>query len=525
MDLFQILTILIFLSATLVGIAQKLGVPYPVMLVLGGIAIGFIPGFEPIYFDPNLILIIVLPPILYSAAFLISFHEFKDNWREIFSLALGLVALTTFVVALLFKWLFPHYSWGLAFAFGAIVSPPDSVAATTILKRFSISPRLLTILEGESLINDASALVLYKLAIASIFSGAFSWADASLEFVKVTAGGTVVGLLCGIVLQHFSRRFLDSVTAVLFSFTIPYVTFVIAQYFDVSGVLAVVVCGLIGSRLLATHPSARRRVLGFAFWDLFTLFMNCFIFILIGLQLRKFVNVMTAHQIALYVAYACLITLVLILIRLIWVYTRSGFAYYKAVKNPPIQQPYPKILQEATLLGWAGMRGIVSLTAAIAIPYISPFESPIEGRNEAIFITFVVILITLLLPSTTLPSLIHWMKLEHREDHQIVHHVRKILTQVAKDKVAKFHHEQQISEKEYQSLIQYFTSQRYIHEISHSTLKKLSNVEKVRLKVFQAQRNKLIRMWENQEIDDRLFRQLEHELDVEESHTTRAELT
>lgn len=185
MDIFQTLIILIFFAAIFVGIAQKIKIPYPILLVLGGIILGFIPKIEVISFDPNLLLIIVLPPILYVASFSISFNEFRKNRNQIFSLALGLVIISTLIVGVIFKWMFPHYSWELAFAFGTIVSPPDSVAATTILKRFSINPRLLAILEGESLINDASALVLYKLAIVAMLSGTFSIFDASLQFAEI----------------------------------------------------------------------------------------------------------------------------------------------------------------------------------------------------------------------------------------------------------------------------------------------------------------------------------------------------
>src|ERR1700722_7458994 len=195
MESFEILVLLIFFATLLVGLAQKIQIPYPIAILLGGTAFGLIPLLPSILFYPDLILVVILPPILYYAAFSISFREFKRNWKEIFSLALGLVLLTTLLIGLIFKWLFPQFSWALAFAFGAIVSPPDSVAATTIMKRFAISPRLLTIIEGESMINDASALVLYKLAVVAILSGAFSFSEASIEFFKIVSGGIIVGLI------------------------------------------------------------------------------------------------------------------------------------------------------------------------------------------------------------------------------------------------------------------------------------------------------------------------------------------
>jgi monovalent cation/hydrogen antiporter len=517
MDNFHTLIILMFLAAILVGIAQKLRTPYPIALVIAGAVVGFTPWLTPISVEPNLILVIVLPPILYYAAFSISFREFKRNWKEIFSLALGLVILTTFVIGVIFKWLFPQWPWALAFAFGAIVSPPDSVAATTIMSRFAIKPHLLAIIEGESLVNDASALVLYKIAVAALLSGIFSFSSAGVEFVNVVFGGILVGIAFGLLIQNFSRKFLEPVVAVLISFTIPYITFFVAVRLGVSGVLAVVVNGLIGAHILAKHHSSLRRVIGFTFWDIFNLALNCFVFMLIGLQLKGIIFAMTFSQILVYFLYSLLLTAALIVIRLAWVYAKSGLLYLKAVSSPQKATLCPAILREATLVGWSGMRGIVSLTAALALPYV-------EGRDAVIFITFVVILFTLLLPSTTLVYLIRLMKIEHHEDHRGVHQARKRLAQIAEEKL---HHLQEvgtITDKEYDFLSQYFNIQRFIFEISSSHLKKMSTIESTRVKVFKAMREELFNMWQKQEIDDRLFRQLEHELDVEESHIARAEL-
>lgn len=517
MTSFQTLIVLIFLATVLVGIAQKLRMPYPIALVLAGAALGFIPGLKAVSFDPNLILVVVLPPILYYASFSISFLEFKRNWGEIFSLALGLVILTTLAIGLIFKWSFPQLPWALAFAFGAIVSPPDSIAATTIMSRFAIKPRLLAIIEGESLVNDATALVLYKIAVAALFSGTFSLSVAGVELVKVVLGGILVGVTLGLLIQTLSRKYLEPIVAVLVSFTIPYITYFVADHLGVSGVLAVVVNGLIGARIIAKHHSSLRRIIGYSFWDIFNILLNCFVFMLIGLQLKGIVSSMAPRQIFLYSFYGLLITLALIVIRLTWVYAKSGLAYVKALTDPEKNTICPEILRGATIIGWSGMRGIVSLTAALALPYT-------EGRDVVIFITFVVILLTLLLPSTTLAYLIRLMKIEHHEDHREVHQARKRLVQVAEKKIHHLHEGGNITENEYTFLNHYFNLQRFVFEISSSHLKKMSTLESARLKVFKAQREELLNMWEKQEIDDRLFRQLEQELDIEESHIARAEL-
>jgi len=380
MDNFQIFIMLMFSAALLVGIAQKIHMPYPIALVIGGTAIGFIPTQHVISFDPSLILVIVLPPILYYAAFGISFREFKRNWRDILSLSLGLVVFTTLVIGVIFKWIFPEFPWALAFAFGAIVSPPDAVAATTILKRFAISNRLLTILEGESLVNDASALVLYRLAVVALLSGVFSFSEASIVFVRTVSGGIGVGLVLGYILQNFSRCYLEPVVGVVFSFSIPYITYILADALGVSGVLAVVVNGLVGSKVLIRHYSSLRRILGYAAWDIFIILMNCFVFILIGLQLRTLTSMMTMRQMVQYTEYAFLITFAMITVRLIWVYAKSGVAYIRAKYKPKSVDRCPQILREAALVGWSGMRGIVSLTAALALPLALPNGMPLEGQ-------------------------------------------------------------------------------------------------------------------------------------------------
>lgn len=524
MDSIQTLFILMFAAAILVGIAQKLRIPYPIALVLGGTVMGFIPGLPSINFDPNLILLIVLPPILYYAAFGISFREFKKNWRYIFSLALGLVIVTTLVVGFIFKWMFPEFPWALAFAFGAIISPPDAIAATTILKRFSISPRLLTLLEGESLINDASALILYKLAVTALLTGVFSFSDASIEFVKVASGGVVIGLALGFLLQNFSRVYLDPVVGVVFSFSIPYVTFILASSLGVSGVLAVVVNGLMGSRVLAAHHSSLRRVLGFTTWDIFNILLNCFVFVLIGIQLSALTDVMTVRQMLLYTGYAFIITFAMIAVRMLWVYAKNGVAYLYALHKPRANTICPQIMHDAVVIGWAGMRGIVSLAAALALPFTLPNGTPLEGRNEVIFISFVVILLTLLIPGLSLTTIINMLKIPHYDEHHEEHRVRKELAKIAEDKIESLHGANSITRVEYEFLITYFHLQRRVLEIASSPRKKMKNLETIRLDVIHEQRKKLLEMWERLEIDDKLLNRLEHELDVEETHVTRAEL-
>lgn len=515
--------VLLFVAVLLVVIAQKIRVPYPIALVLGGTLLGFFPGLQAIRFNPNVILLIVLPPILYYAAFGIAFREFQKNWREIFSLALGLVAFTTLVIGVIFKWMFPQFSWPLAFAFGAIVSPPDAISATTILKRFDMSPRLVSLLEGESLINDASAIVLYKLSVTALLSGSFSLIGGGEEFIQEVGIGVLVGIVSGVLMQWFSKKYLKPALGVVFSFTIPYLTYILAMFFGGSGVLAVVVNGLIGSQVLLKHHSSLRRVLGYATWDTFILLLNCFVFILIGLQLKTITMNMSVQEMILYTGYALFIAFAMVVVRMFWVYTRSGIAYLKALHNPKSSAICPQILREAAVIGWSGMRGVVSLAVAIALPFTLPNGLPLEGRNEVIFITFVVIMMTLLIPGLTLPFVIRRLKIHYTSKNMEDRKIRDRLVKNAEEKLHHLHHSQSITSDEFDLLRTYFISQHQILEHLHAEKNQLSNIEKSRLAVIQSQRKLLLEMWKQQEIDDRLLIHMESELDIVEIHIVRSE--
>lgn len=522
MENLEIIFFLLLSAVLLVGLAQKIHAPYPITLILGGAALSFIPGIDNIYFNPNLALMIFLPPILYYSAFGISFREFQRNWKNIFSLALGLVVITTIVVGLVFKWIFPQFSWALAFAFGAIVSPPDAVAVTSILKRFNINSRLITLLEGESLVNDASAIVIYKIAITTLLTGSFTVGSGIWAFFYVVLGGILVGVILGILFQEFSKHYLEPVLGVVFSFIIPYVTYVVADILEVSGILAVVVNGLIGARIIHAHHSSLRRVLGYAVWDVFIIFLNCLVFILIGLQVRTIVGEMNFYQIGLYTWYAILIASAMGVVRMIWVCARAAFFYTKALRNRDSSKLCPQILKESAIIGWTGMRGIVSLAIALALPFTLSNDMPLEGRNEVVFITFVVIFITLLVPGLTLPSLIRWLKLTPENKVNDESKLRKQLAQYAQERVDFFLESNEITPEEHKFLKNYFHLQHKALELAHEENR--SNIELVRRKVIKFQRSKLVEFWKMHEIDDKLLTHLESELDMLETHTARAEL-
>lgn len=516
MDVFQTILSLMVIAIILVGLAQRLQIPAPILLIFEGIGMGFVPGLKDIVFDPYLMLTIVLPPILFHSAYRISFREFSRNKREIFSLAIGLVFATTFLIGLLFKWLFPELPWALAFAFGAIISPPDAVTATVILKKFTVHTRLKAILEGESLVNDASGLVLYKFAVIALLSGSFSIAEATESFFMMVIGGIAIGMVIGLTANFLSSQCFDSVLAVVFSFTIPYMAYTAADALNVSGVLAVVTAGLIGAQLRITHFQSLTRLIGSNTWNIFTILLNCFVFVLIGSQLHLMTRQMTMEQLLIYSAYAALITASLIVIRMIWVYLNSLVVFLFTKNKKPLNS-LSQLFKQATLIGWAGMRGIISLIAALALPFYLPDGSPLPGRDIAIFITFVVIFLTIVIPGLTLSFLIRHLNLPIEKMQDRIIDTRHQLIQVAEKEINQLFQLKKIDSSEVNFLINYFQARHHILEISNAATLDAKSTEKARQKVLKSQHDHLIRIWKKQIIDDASFSLLERELDMEDT--------
>lgn len=517
------LILLMYLSVLLVAVSQKIHLPYPISLVLGGSILGFIPGLVPINFDPKVLLIIVLPPILFYASYNISFKEFVRYFSDIFSLAIILVIITTAVVAILFKGLFPEISWPLAIAFGAIVSPPDAVSATAILKRFSINSRLGTILEGESLINDASALVIYKFSVVALVTGNFYIKDALVEGAYAVIGGIIIGFVLGYLLNKISS-FLSPVLAVVYSFITPYITYVLADFVDTSGVLAVVVCGLWGARVLATKFDPLTRVLGWASWDIIIILLNCFVFMLIGLELKFFIDHMTWEQMSLYSFYGIIITAAMVVIRFIGVYGKRALSHLLLVRKDVLQKEKSKMyFSHALITSWAGMRGIVSLTAALALPYHLPDGTPVHGRDLVIFLTFEIIFLTLVVPGVTLPILINWLQIPPHLPQERMLPIRQKLASIATYEIHKLHLEKSIDKEGRELLEMYFVSRHKILEFI--SISEEHEVERARHIILQRQREHLMEMWRKNLVDDELMSHLERELDIEEAHLARGYLS
>lgn len=403
-------TIIILIMAAMIGlsaVADKIRLPYPVLLVTAGIALGFIPAMPGIELNPEVIFLLFLPPLLYDAAFNISFPDFRTNINTIGTLAIGLVFLTTCGIAVI-----AHYiiglTWPLSFVLGAILAATDAVAAIGVTKDLKLSHHTTTILEGESLVNDASALVAYRFAVAAVTGSAFIFWKASLQFIGLMCGGFVVGFVIGKLLGYVLRAVQNN-TMVVYSFILlmPFATYLIAEELHVSGVIAVVVLGLSISRLSKKVFPQRVKEESRTIWDIIVFLLNGLIFILIGLEFPLVIRSIPAENIWPYIGYAFIITLAALLIRMArMVMQRVNLQRAFQARKGKITEGALLSRQQSAIISWAGMRGIVSLAIALGLPRTLEDGSPFPQRDAIIFISTVVVLFTIIGQGLTLPWII-----------------------------------------------------------------------------------------------------------------------
>ena len=397
--------------AGLALLARKLHIPYPILFVLGGSLLGLIPGLPPVRLDPELVFVFFLPPLLFPAAMFTSWRDFRANLRPISLLAIGLVLFTTVAVALL-----AHHFMGLSlaagFVLGAIISPPDAIAATAIAQRLKIPRRIVTILEGESLVNDSTALVAYQFAKVAVLTGTFSLAKASGQFFIVSIGGILLGLAVGWLAEWFHRRVEDAPIEVTVSLLTPFAAYLPAEHLGVSGVLSVVTAGLYLGWRLPEITDYRTRLEARPVWDMVGFLLNGFVFILIGLQLPTVMQGLAKEAIPIHqlIWYSVIISVAVIGVRIFWVFPAAYLPrfFFKSLRE---KDPYPS-WRHVTILGWTGMRGVVSLAAAMALPLEIKPGVPFPGRDLILFLTIVVIFVTLVLQGLSLPPLIRWLGIE-----------------------------------------------------------------------------------------------------------------
>jgi Na+/H+ antiporter len=399
---------LLLVVALLTVAARRIGIPYPILMTLGGLVLGLIPGLPHIELPPDLVFLLFLPPLLFAAAVFTSPRDLATYARPIGLLAIGLVLATTVIVAVIVHTLAPGVPWAVAFLLGAVVSPPDAVAATSIAQRLGLPRRVVIILEGESLVNDATALVAYRLALVAAVSGTFSLGDAAVSFVMVSVGGVVIGLVAGWAITYVLARLEDPPVEVLLTLLAPFGAWLPAEALGVSGVLSVVTAGLVVGRRAPRIFNSDTRVLGSGVWQMVVFTLTGLVFILIGLQLPTILDTLSAKRsFGELASWAVVVSVTVIVVRLLWVF--PGTYLPRLLSSRVRENEVAPLPRNVLIVGWAGMRGVVSLAAALALPFFVDGGGPFPERDLVIFLTFSVILATLVGQGLTLPLLIRWL--------------------------------------------------------------------------------------------------------------------
>ena len=531
MEEVEIVLVLLVLVAALTVLARRVSVPYPILMTIGGLVMGLvlslIPRAPQVSLAPELVFLLFLPPILFSAAYFTSPHELKANARPIGLLAVGLVLVTTLAVGFVVHTLVPSMGWAAAFALGAIVSPPDAVSTTAIAQRLGLPRRVVTILEGESLVNDATALTTLRLAIIAVGTGALSIPQATFGFVGVSAGGVACGLMVGWVVVQVEKRLSDPPVAVLVSLLAPFAAWIPAELLQVSGVLSVVTAGIVLGRAAPRILTSDTRVLASGVWQMVIFVLNGLVFILIGLQLPTILGELratwTPSQLAI---LAAAVSLTVIVVRMIWVFPAT---YLPRWLIPGLKErdpsPPPQIV---VIIGWAGMRGVVSLAAALALPLTvrppdgDPFAFP--ARDLLQFLTFAVILVTLVGQGLTLPWLIRRLGVgdDGSEQHDEIH-AREAANSAALERLEGLAEEW----PGHMELIDQMRA-RYEHAAEHLEHEhsddegeippdqEMIEHAAIRQAVIDAQRVAIIDLRDRRVIGDVALRRVERDLDLEE---------
>ena len=406
MHTFELLLMLVTASVALAYIAQRLHIPLAVALVFGGMALAFVPGIEAVALEPELVLALFLPPLLQASAYRTDWPAFRFNLRPILLLAVGAVFFTALSVAIVTHFLVPSLPWWAAIALGAIVAPPDAVAAAAVLKQVRLPKRIVTVLEGESLINDASSLVLYRFAVAATVAGTFSLSEGVLQFFGAAAGGALAGWIVGHAAIWVFARLDDTLLDITVSLLAGFIAYFLAEQFHVSGVLAAVTCGLVLGRKQHSEFTAESRLTVTAVWGFIEFLMTALIFMLIGLQLRGIVERLEEYDVSSLALLGVAVSATLIISRILWVFPAVWLP--RLSRSVRERDPLPPWSYPA-VLSWAGMRGVVSLAAALALPAKFP------GRDIIVFLAFCAIFATLVLQGTTLGWVIRHLGIEEQE--------------------------------------------------------------------------------------------------------------
>jgi len=535
MENFKIVIFIMAILIALSAIAHKWKLPHPILLVAAGLVIGFIPQLPNLALDPNIVFVTILPPLLYDAASKTSWHEFRTSIKPISTLAVSLVFFTTLAVAVTAHYVIPGFTWPLSFVLGAVVSPPDAVAASGIIKGLGLNKKVVTILEGESLLNDASALIAYRYAVLAVTTGSFVWWQAGLQFIMVAGIGILIGIAVGYLMAWIHLKIENNpLVETALTLLTPFIAYLSAEQFHMSGVLSVVSAGLVvawkSPEIFTYQTRMRTRVV----WDTLIFLLHGFVFILIGLQLPLIIKDLGNYPLWEIIVDGLLISLATIIVRIIWVLggawlqnmsqkeKRGKDFSYTDNGNP--DDTWKNVL----VVAWTGTRGVISLAAALALPLLLEDGSYFPKRRSIIFLSFVVIFITLVVQGLSLPLIIKWLKIapqdntdEEQKEVQLylANHTLHFLETDFPLSIDERLQRQLRSKYEQQV-------QRYTKDLKRHKKARLQNTEPLppppdisldaKLEISKFQRNLLLKLHKEGQYGDAAIRNVERELDVDE---------
>jgi len=515
------LLLLVFVAA-FAGLARRLKVPYPILLVIAGLVVSFLPGMPRIGLDPDLVFVVFLPPLLYSAAWTLSWREFQRNAVNIAMLVFGLVLFTIVGLAMAAGAWLPGFDWKSGVLLGAVVAATDAIAATAIARRVGLPQQIVDILEAESLVNDGTGLLALQFGLLMLVTGRTpSVIEGIGRLVYLTAGGVLIGLAIGAVVAWFERWVDDGPIEIVISILVPYAAYLVGDRMHVSGVIAVIACSMYMSRKSPEYMSPQVRLQATAVWDALTFVLNGIVFVLIGLQLPYVMGQIEGMNWVVLLKYGIGFSVVMIAVRMMWVYGETYIAYAvrRWVQKVEVEKPEPRRL---LVIGWGGMRGVLSLAAAVSLPYVLPDGRVFPQRSMIIYLAFCLIVATLVVQGLTLPWLIRKMGLSEpgrmNDEEQTARRVLLREALVHLDRKRSKNRDQSAMYGEliasYQRRLDAMPVER--EERGQEMIDQSRRNDAI-LAALQVEREALIRLLYEGRIDDEVLRTLLRELDFAES--------
>ena len=519
----ELILICLVAVALLAIVARKISVPYPILLTVAGGLLALVPGLPEIHLDPKLVFDLFLPPLLYPAAVYTSWRDFRANLRSILPLAIFLVLLTMTATAYLF-----HALTGLplavGFVFGALISPPDAVAALAVTKDLKVPRKIIVILEGESLVNDATSFISFRFAVAAVLTGSFSLGQASAQFLLVAAGGIAVGLATGWLATQVQKRLDDPPVQTMFSLLTPYVAYFSGEKLHVSGILAVVIAGIYYGWRAPHVLSGRMRLQAVPVWQMVVFILNGILFMLIGLQLPQVIHALPPGSGMFVAKLAVLILVAIMLVRFLWLFVAT---YLPRLLSRTFRRKNPAPWQQTALIAWTGLRGADSLAGALAIPFLLANGEPFPGRDLILLVTFCVIFGTLVVQGLTLKPLVRWLKIE--DDHvpeKEERLARLKANEAALERIEEMGSLNQARPENVERLRSEYADR--IRQLSKDTsheqgVRRLysKDFEELAREALETERETVITLRNEETIDDEVLRRIQHDIDLAEARLQR----